>query len=188
MCEYRTSQGAHRGSLADAGEARDMSGFHTVFGAIDNFEKGHIEVINDDPKNYAFSNVFEVASKSPPYQKVAVGKNEKNLIEAIRAEGVSPWYTCSHDEFALLMDGEVEVHFVDLAEAMRAPAKQDGNVTLKGEPQGKKMGHVVLKRGHQALLPANTAYRFKAIKTGVILQQGLEGENTVYKWKEICLS
>ena len=52
-----------------------MSEFHTVFGSLDSFEKGRIEVINDDPKNYAFSNVFEVASKSPPYQKVGVGKN-----------------------------------------------------------------------------------------------------------------
>lgn len=165
-----------------------MSQFHTVFGSLDNFEKGRIEIINDDPKNYAFSNVFEVAAKSPPYQKVAVGKNEKNLIEAIRAEGNSPWYTCAHDEFALVMDGEVEVHFIDIAESARAPKSKDGNVTLKGEPQGKKMGYVVLKRGHQALLPANAAYQFRAKKTGVILQQGLEGENTVYKWKEICFS
>lgn len=164
-----------------------MSEFHTVFGSLDNFEKGRIEVINDDPKNYAFSNVFEVASKSPPYQKVGVGKNEKNLIEAIRAEGVSPWYTCAHDEFALAMDGEIEVHFVDLDPAQRAPAQKEGNVTVKGEPKGKKMGHVVLKRGHQALLPANAAYQFRAKTMGVILQQGLEGENTVYKWKEICL-
>ena len=165
-----------------------MSEFHTVFGSLDDYEKGHIEIINDDPKHYAFSNVFEVASKSRPYEKVAVGKNQKNLIECIRAEGISPWYTCAHDEFALVMDGEVEVHFVDIGTWDRAPANSEGNVALKGEPKGKKMGHVVLRRGHQALLPANAAYQFRARKTGVILQQGLEGPNTVYKWKEICLS
>ena len=165
-----------------------MSEFHTVFGSLDNYEKGHIEIINDSPKNYAFSNVFEVASKSKPYEKVAVGKNENNLIECVRAEGNSPWYTCAHDEFALVMDGEVEVHFVDIAAADRAPAKSEGNITLKGEAQGKKMGYVVLKRGHQALLPANAAYQFRARKAGVVLQQALGGANTVYKWKEICLS
>jgi hypothetical protein len=164
-----------------------MGDFQTVFGSLDDYEKGHIEIINDKATNYAFSNVFEVASRSKPYEKVAVGKNQENLIECIRAEGDSPWYTCAHDEFALAMDGEIEVHFVDLAAAQRAPAKREGNVTLAGEPDGKKMGHVVLRRGHQALLPANAAYQFRARKTGVILQQALAGENTVYKWKEICL-
>jgi hypothetical protein len=164
-----------------------MSEFHTVFGALDNFEKGHIEIINDKPTNYAFSNVFEVASKAKPYEKIAVGKNQENLIECIRAEGTSPWYTCAHDEFALAMDGEIEVHFIDLDAGLRAPPKKEGNVTLAAEPRGPKMGYVVIKRGHQALLPANAAYQFRARKTGVILQQALEGENTVHKWKEICL-
>ncbi|HEY1721194.1 MAG TPA: hydroxyquinol 1,2-dioxygenase [Magnetospirillaceae bacterium] len=165
-----------------------MSRFETVFGSLDNYEKGHIEIINDKPTNYAFSNVFEVAAKSKPYEKVAVGKNQENLIEAIRAEGTSPWYTCAHDEFALVMDGEVEVHFIDIGQDQRAPAKSEGNVTLKADPNGKTMGHVVLKRGHQALLPANAAYQFRARKTGVVLQQALAGENTIYKWKDICLT
>jgi hypothetical protein len=164
-----------------------MAEFQTVFGSLDDYEKGHIEIINDKPTNYAFSNVFEVASNAKPYEKIAVGKNQENLIECIRAEGASPWYTCAHDEFALVMDGEVEVHFVDLPAAHHAPAKKEGNVTLKGEPEGKTMGYVVLKRGHQALLPANAAYQFRARKTGVILQQALAGENTLYKWNEICL-
>ncbi len=165
-----------------------MSRFETVFASLDNYERGHIEIINDKPTNYAFSNVFDVAAKSKPYEKVAVGKNQENLIESIRAEGTSPWYTCAHDEFALVLDGEVEVHFVDIGEAQRADKKKEGNVTLKGEPQGKKMGYVVLKRGHQALLPANAAYQFRAKKTGVILQQALAGDNTVYKWKDICIT
>jgi hypothetical protein len=48
---------------------------------------------NDDPRNYAFSNIFEAASKSEPYEKVAVAKNLKYVLETIRAEGTSPWYT-----------------------------------------------------------------------------------------------
>jgi len=53
-----------------------------------------------------------VASKSKPYEKVAVGKNLKYVIEAVRAEGNSPWFAADHDEAALVMDGEIEVHYV----------------------------------------------------------------------------
>ena len=70
-----------------------MSDYQTVFGSLSNYEKGHIEIINDKPKHYAFSNIFEVAEKSAPYEKVAVAKNLENIIEAIRAEGESEWYT-----------------------------------------------------------------------------------------------
>ena len=52
-----------------------MSAYHTVFGSLDNYEKGHIEIINDKPRNFAFSNIFEVAEKSKPYEMVVVAKN-----------------------------------------------------------------------------------------------------------------
>ena len=89
-----------------------MSTQQTYFGSLENYQKGGVQVIDDDPKNYAFSNVFEVASKSKPYEKVAVGKNLKYVIEAVRAEGTSPWFAAAHDEAALSMDGEIEVHYV----------------------------------------------------------------------------
>src|SRR5260370_41242243 len=57
----------------------------TRFGSLEHYEKGGVEVINDDPRNYAFSNIFEVASKSEPYEKVAVAKNLKYVLETIRA-------------------------------------------------------------------------------------------------------
>ena len=69
-----------------------MSGIQTKFGSMKSYEKGRVEVIDDDPKHYVFSNVFEVASKSKPYEKVAVAQNLKYVVEAMRAEGVSPWY------------------------------------------------------------------------------------------------
>jgi hypothetical protein len=47
----------------------------TRFGSLRHYEKGGVEVINDDARNYVFSNIFEVASKSPPFEKVAVRKN-----------------------------------------------------------------------------------------------------------------
>lgn len=165
-----------------------MNSYTTVFGSLAAYEKGHIEIVDgkDKPMHYCFSNVFDVAAKSEPYEKVAVAKNEGNLIEAIRAEGFSPWYTASHDEFVLAMDGEVEVHFVKLDAEDQAPKDKEGNVTLAGEPKGQKMGWVVLRRGHQAMLPANAAYQFRARKLGVLMQQALHGDNTIYRWKDIC--
>ena len=85
--------------------------YHTVFGSLDNYEKGHIEIVNDKPRNFAFSNIFEVAEKSKPYEMVVVAKNLENVVESVRAEGESPWFSASHDEFALAMDGEIEIHF-----------------------------------------------------------------------------
>src|SRR5215471_18320824 len=92
-----------------------MADYTTVFGSLDNYRKGGIDIIDDNPKNYVFSNIFEVASKAKPYERIAVAKNFEYVIEAVRAEGTSPWFTCGHDEFALCMDGRIEVHLVKLA-------------------------------------------------------------------------
>ena len=88
--------------------------YKTQFGSLDRFEKGGVQAIDDDVKNYAFSNCFEIASKSKPYERVVFGQNQIYVLECLRAEGTSPWFTCAHDEFALVMDGEVEIHLVKL--------------------------------------------------------------------------
>ena len=88
--------------------------YKTVFGSLGHFEKGGVQNIDDNVKNYAFSNCFEIASKAKPYEKVVFGQNQIYVLETIRAEGSSPWYTCAHDEFTLSMDGEVEIHLVKL--------------------------------------------------------------------------
>jgi hypothetical protein len=75
--------------------------YQTRFGSLKHFEKGHVEPIDDDVRHYAFSNCFEIASKSRPYEKVVFGQNQIYVLETLRAEGTSPWYTCAHDEFAL---------------------------------------------------------------------------------------
>ena len=118
-----------------------MSKYHTVFGSLEHHEKGGVEVIDDDPKHYVFSNVFEVASKSKPYERVCVGKNLRYVIEAVRAEGNSPWYAAAHDEAALIMDGEVEVHLIKPDQPL-VPESKEGAVKLNGEPAGRKMGWV----------------------------------------------
>ena len=159
----------------------------TYFGSLSHWEKGRAEIISGSVKHYVFSNIFDVASRSKPYQRVVVGKNLEYVLETLRAEGVSPWYACAHDEFAICMDGEVEVHFVKLDDAQQAvPPAAKGAVLVKGEPKGRKMGTVRLRRGHQALVPVGSAYQFRALQTGVILMQTLLGELSVEKWAEIC--
>jgi hypothetical protein len=163
-----------------------MAEYTTVFGSLNNYRKGGVDIIDDDPKNYVFSNVFDVAARSKPYERVAVGKNFEYVIEAVRAEGTSPWFTCAHDEFALCMDGRIEVHLVKLADPGAVKAQAKGAVRLPNTPDGQKMGRVVLGRGHMALLPKGAAYRFQADKPSVAMIQTIEGPVTVQKWAEIC--
>ena len=164
-----------------------MSEFVTRFGSLDNYEKGHIEIINDKAKHYVFSNVFEVANGSKPYEKVAVAKNFEYVIEAIRAEGQSGWMAASHDEFCVVMDGDVTIELVKLdSPDTVVPANKEGTVKVDGEPKGKRMGTIRLKRGHQALLPKGAAYRFDSPKASVMIQQTIIGDLTVQKWAEIC--
>ncbi len=157
----------------------------TRFGSLEHYEKGGVQVIADDPRNYAFSNVFEVASKAEPYEKVAVARNLKYVLEVVRAEGTSPWFTASHDEAAIVMDGEVEIRLVKPDSAAVAE-EHEGTTMLEGAPRGKRMGHIVARRGHMALLPRGAAYQFHAARPGVILLQTIRGDLTVERWKEIC--
>ena len=161
--------------------------YTTLFGSLDSYRKGTIEIIDDDPKHYAFSNVFEVATMSEPYEKVAVGKNQEYVVEAIRAEGTSGWRTCDHDETVLCMDGDVTVRLVKLDQPL-APAGKTGSIAVRGEPAGPEMGTVRIRRGHMALLPRGSAYRFEAATVSVLLQQTCLGDDTVERWAEICLS
>ncbi|WP_295982892.1 hydroxyquinol 1,2-dioxygenase [uncultured Variovorax sp.] len=162
--------------------------YQTKFGSLRQFEKGRVEPIADDVRHYAFSNCFEIASHSAPYEKVVFGQNQIYVLETLRAEGTSPWYTCAHDEFALVMDGEVEVHLVQLDPAQCVKdADRNGAVLVQGEPAGRKMGWMKLSRGHQGLLPKNTAYQFRSPgEPGVIVLQTCKGELSVEKWADIC--
>ena len=158
----------------------------TRFGSLEHYDKGGVEVINDDARNYVFSNIFEVASRAKPYEKIAVGKNIEYVIEAIRADGTSGWRAPAQDEFALVMDGEVEIRLVKLDDAGVVPAGTKGSVALTGAPAGRKMGVVRARRGHMTLLPVGAAYQFHAAQPGVVLLQTLAGADTVERWSEIC--
>ena len=159
----------------------------TKFGSLESYQKGTIDLVTGSAKEYAFSNIFEVASNAKAYEKVVVGKNLEFVQETIRAEGTSPWYAASHDEFVICMDGRVTVEFVKLTDpATVAPPDHEGTVLVKGEPAGKKMGRVILGRGHQALLPHGVAYRFVAQELSVLLQQTIIGDLSVERWSKIC--
>ena len=161
--------------------------YKTVFGSLDHYEKGGVQLIDDNIRHYAFSNCFEVASKAKPYERVVFGINQIYVMEVLRAEGTSPWFTCAHDEFALCMDGQVEVHLVQLDASQRvADADKNGAVHVVGEPRGPKMGWMKLSRGHQALLPKGSAYQFRSAKPGVLVVQTCKGECSVERWAEIC--
>ena len=161
--------------------------YETKFGSLDHYEKGQVQIIDDDVRHYAFSNCFEIASKAKPYERVVFGQNQIYVLECLRAEGTSPWYTAAHDEFALVMDGEVEIHLVQLAGEQAVPdAEHLGAVLVKGEPQGKRMGWMTLRRGHQALLPKNAAYQFRSTKPAVVIVQTCKGDVSVERWASIC--
>ena len=164
-----------------------MTEYVTKFGSLEHYDKGSIEIVDDDPKHYTFSNMFEVASAARPWEKVAVGKNMDYVVEVIRAEGTSEWRSAAHDEFPLVMDGEVTIELVKLDQPA-VPADKNGSVALAGDPVGRPMGRIVCRRGHMALLPANAAYRMTATRPSVILLQTTLGDDTIERWAEICLS
>ena len=121
-----------------------------------------------------------------PTKAVAVSKNLRYVIEAVRAEGDSPWFSANHDESALAMDGEIEVHYIK-PEKPQVPEGKEGAVKLGAEPGSKKNG-LGEDRGaaHQALLPAGSAYQFRSAKPGVLLIQGILGDCTLERWADIC--
>ena len=163
--------------------------YETRFGSLASYDKGRVEPITDDVHNYAFSNCFEIANNSRPYERVVFGQNQIYVLEVARAEGDSPWYTCAHDEFALCMDGEVEVHLVKLDVSQQVPdAEHNGAILVEGPPQGPKMGWLKIRRGHQAMLPKNSGYQFRSAQPGVLVIQSCKGQVSVEKWADICQS
>ncbi len=157
--------------------------YKTHIGSLESYEKGSIE-LKDDLRKYAFSNVYEVAGKSAPFERVAVAQNLEYVAETVRVEGESPWYAAPHDEFAIVMDGEVTFRFIKLDDD-QVPGGAGAN-RLGAQPNGPVMGKVVARRGHQVLLPKGAAYQMSAGAPGVVIVQTMDGPETVKRWAEIC--
>jgi hypothetical protein len=85
------------------------------------------------------------------------------------------------------MDKEVDIYLVKLDPTQQVQDKEkNGAVPVAGEPSGQQMGWMKIRRGHQALLPANVAYQFRAAKPAVIVLQTCKGDLSVEKWADIC--
>ena len=85
------------------------------------------------------------------------------------------------------MDNEIEVHLVKLNDPDSViDPESEGAHKLKGDPDGRKMGRIVLRRGHMALLPVGAAYRFTAAKPSTAMIQSIDGPETIHRWAEIC--
>ncbi|MGH8981197.1 MAG: hydroxyquinol 1,2-dioxygenase [Acidimicrobiales bacterium] len=162
-----------------------MASYQTRFGSLDDYDKGGVTVIDDDPRNYVFSNVFEVASGAVPFEKVAVAENMEYVLETVRVEGTSPWRASRHDEFALVMSGEVTFDFVDVG-PVGGDLPEQGSAELASSPEGQPMGQVVGRQGHMVLLPAGAAYRYAAVHPAALLLQTMASADTHYRWAEIC--
>lgn len=161
---------------------------HTKFGSIDDFAKGGVEITGrDSASRYLFSNMFEVAGKAKPWERIVIAKNLEFTVEVCRAEGNSPWYVCAHDETALLVEGALDIHFVKPSGAdILPPENAEGAIRLAVEPAGTPMGRIAASRGHLSLLPARAAYQFRASERAVILLQSALGSESIEKWAEIC--
>lgn len=158
--------------------------YKTHIGSLDAYEKGVIE-LKDDLRKYAFSNIFEVAGTAAPFERIAVAQNLEYVAEVMRVEGDSPWYAAPHDEFAIVMDGEVTFHFVKLDDD-QAPSHEGGAAQLGAKPNGPVMGRVTARRGHQVLLPKGAAYQLTSAAPAVAIIQTVDGPVTVKRWSEIC--
>ena len=84
------------------------------------------------------------------------------------------------------MDFHFAIHLVKLDKPAVTDVEKNGAIKLAGEPAGKKMGWMKLKRGHQGMLPANSAYQFRSATPGVIVLQTTMGDLSVQKWADIC--
>jgi hypothetical protein len=156
----------------------------TRLASLNHYEKGGVEVLDDDPRNYAFSNIFEVASHAKPFEQIAVAKNFEYVLEVVRVEGTSGWRACAHDQSALVLDGEVEFTFRTLAGEPSLPAS--GSISVAETVTAQSMGRVVARRGHLTLLPVGRAYRYSSGQPAVLLIQTVEGADTHFRWAEIC--
>jgi len=165
-----------------------VSQYNTEFATIQDYTKGSVTIISkDNKKNYVYSNMYEVAAKSAPFERVAIAKNFEYVVESMRAEGTSNWYSAAHDEFAVAMDFPVKIEFLKLDDPdTLVDPESEGAHKLVGTPAGKKMGNVKLGRGHMALLPVGSAYRFIADEAATVMIQTIDGPETLHKWSEFC--
>ena len=150
-------------------------------GSMRKYTKGNLLIIDDKPIRYAMSNIFEIGATWPKaYDRVVVGKNGPYIIACFRAEGEDPsWWYAPHDEYALLVEGEIRIDYVEPREEL----KPGPHPRVSGTP----MGHILLRDGSLASLPARVAYRMSAPRKSLVLLQTKDNPSLTYAWEDICL-
>ncbi len=151
-------------------------------GSMEQYTKGSLLLINDRPIRYAMSNIYEIGATWPKsYDRVVIGKNGPYVLASFRAEGEDPsWWYMPHDEYALLVEGELRVDYVEPRDELGA-----GPHT---RVSGTEMGHMVLRDGSLASLPARVAYRMRAARKSLVLLQTKHNPWLTYAWDRICLT
>ncbi len=149
-------------------------------GSMEKYVKGSLQLIDDRPIRYAMSNIFEIGATWPKaYDRVVVGKNGPYVIACFRAEGQDrSWWYIPHDEYAFLVEGEMRVDYIEPRDEL-APGPHPS-------VSGTDMGHIVLRDGSLASLPARVAYRMKAARKSLVLLQTKDSPWLTYAWEEIC--
>lgn len=149
---------------------------------MEKYTKGNLLLLNDKPIRYAMSNIYEIGATWPKaYDRVVVGKNGPYVIACFRAEGEDrTWWYMPHDEYALVVEGEVRVDYVEPRDEF-APGPHP-------KVSGTDMGHIVMRDGSLASLPARVAYRMKASRKSLMLLQSKHSEWLTYAWEKICLT
>ena len=164
--------------------------YTTKFGSLETYEKGSIELIDDDAKHYVFSNMFEVASDVE-----AVGEGRRRQEHGVRARGASgPRARAMADRRprrvrARAWTARSSIELVEARRTRSCPPASTGSVAVDGEPAGTKMGRIVAPAAaHGAAARQRRATASRAEQPGVILLQTIQGDDTVERWAEICLS
>src|SRR5438445_12748359 len=99
------------------------------------------------------SNIYEIGATWPKsYDRVVIGKNGPYVLACFRPEGEdAPWWYMPHDEYLLLVEGEVRVDYIEPRDQLKpGPHK---NVT------GPDMGHMGFRGDRLTSWPACVAYR-----------------------------
>jgi hypothetical protein len=164
-----------------------MSTNKTVFASMEHYQKGGVDVIEGDVKHYVFSNLFEVAKKSMPFEKIVVAKNIEYVVEVVKSLNSSQYYINGHDEFMLVMQGTIEVEIFSPVNSFKSFPEQGAEI-IDGQSVNRRIGKITASRGHLLLLPEKHIYKIYSKGEGVFLLQTILGKHSIEKWSDICLT
>ncbi len=162
--------------------------YKTQFGSLDRYEKGGVQTISDDVKNYAFSNCFEIASKSKPYEKVVFGQNQIYVLEMpARRRRVALVHLRARRVRA--RDGRRggDPPRQAAGRADRARRRAQRRRAGQGRAQGREDGLDEDRRAAtRACCRRTPRISSRAAKPGVVVLQTCKGDFSIERWAQIC--